>query len=108
MPAIILFTLAVAVIVIIMLYVHDTRRPRAKRDERAVTREPPAPPSGNNGDLLASEDLESLASHVRELRRAVDNGLIGREEAIASIVRQADGRVGERAAGQLLDSAEGD
>lgn len=108
MPGIILFTLVVAVVVIAILYLHDTRRAREARDDPPAAPPPTPPPAApaESGELLGSEDIEALASHVRELRRAVDEGLIGREEAVASIVRHADGRVGEGAAEQLLDSAE--
>lgn len=106
MPGIILFTLVVAIVVIVLLYVHDARRAHEQRDGRPVVRQAPAPAPRESGDTLGATDLEALADHVRELRRAVDNGLIGREEAIASVIRQAEGRISERAAEQLLDSAE--
>jgi hypothetical protein len=42
------------------------------------------------------------------LRRAVESGLIGRDEAVASIVRQTGGRLGDDAAERMLDGAEED
>lgn len=71
-----------------------TPRPRPARKSK------PAPPQ-------PKLDEESLAAHVAKLREAVDADLISVDEAVASIVRQTDGAVGEEAARRLLagDSA---
>jgi predicted lipid-binding transport protein (Tim44 family) len=49
-------------------------------------------------------DEEKLAEHVKALREAVGEGLISRQEAAASIVRQTEGQLSEEAALQLLRS----
>jgi hypothetical protein len=54
-----------------------------------------------------SLDERQLAEHVKALREAVAGGLISREEAAASIVRQTDGQLSEEAALQLLRSRTG-
>lgn len=110
MPGIIMFTMIVVIVVIVVLFLHDTRQhrqtppsdPPPRRQPERVRPPQPPPERPKPEDV----DVDGLAEHVRELRRAIDEGLIGREEAVASIVRQAEGKVGEGAAQQLLDTAE--
>lgn len=106
MPSIVLFTVAVVAALVVLVLLRDARDARRPRTSE------PAPPATAPGQAVPfvpsapSVDVEALAAHVRELRRAVDQGLIGRDEAIDSIVRQADGSVGEGAAERLLDGAD--
>ncbi len=47
-------------------------------------------------------DEEALGLHVAKLRDAIEHDLISMDEAVASVVRQTDGAVGEDAARKLL------
>jgi hypothetical protein len=107
MPGIVVLTIIVILLVIIWLFLHDSRQKALDGTGSAQSRPSPArqprPVKPQQVDSLEQVDVEALAGHVKELRRAVSEGLIGRDEAIASIVRHADGKVSDRLAAELLD-----
>lgn len=75
------------------------QRPGRSRSEAPAPSPEPTPDLGDPG-------VEELASHVKELRRAVDEDLISRDEAIASIVRYGQGQITDGVAARLLDEPE--
>lgn len=107
------FVLLVVLVVIgFLLYqsVQDARRRAAGGDptprERPV-RERPAPKPRERAKpkprkVKVKVDEEALGLHLEKLRSAVANDQISMEEAVASVVRQTDGAVGEDAARKLL------
>lgn len=114
MTAIFFLTMVIIVVAVVALFVHDAKKAKqggASGSSGAVQEMPtpdlPAPaPSRPQGVAPPPVDTEELAGHVAELKTAVDNDLIGREEAIASIVRQSGGNIGEDSAARLLDDAD--
>jgi CHASE3 domain sensor protein len=108
--------LIVLAVIAFLLYqsVQDAKR-RAQgvtpepRDRPAPRRAPPKPrpPKPKPRPRKVKVDEEALAQHVAKLRDAVDNDLISLDEAIASVVRQTDGAIGEDAARKLLGQAPG-
>lgn len=48
-------------------------------------------------------DEAALTAHVVKLREAVGSGFIDIDEAVASVIRQTDGALGEDAARKLLE-----
>jgi flagellar biosynthesis/type III secretory pathway M-ring protein FliF/YscJ len=71
-------------------------RPKARR-AAPKPREKPKPKPRK-----VKVDEEALEAHVEKLRSAIANDLISMDEAVASVVRQTDGAVGEDAARKLL------
>lgn len=106
MPGIVTLTLIVVVVALFLVFAAESQRaqglPPSGSRRRSEPRSFTAPDTAAEPDL-SDADLGILAEHVRGLRQAVARGLIGRDEAIASIVRQADGRIREQVAEQLLD-----
>lgn len=115
MPAILTLTVVVVLVLIVALFIRDAKQaqqrhagttdaPRADADvvsHHDAPKLPEAPPPPGPFPI----DTEELAEHVRGLRDAVDSGLIGRDEAVGSIIRQAGGGIGPEAAAKLLDTA---
>ena len=120
MAAIVTVVVLLALAVVVVLFVRDAKRAQQRHagldghDDSAVpdappaepTRPPVAPPSepapAPEPTYREPIDADELAEHVRELRRALDRELLEEHEAVASIVRQSGGNVGEDGARQLL------
>lgn len=115
MPAILTLTVIVVLVLVVALFIRDAKQAQqrhagagddAEQASDVVSHHeapslPEAPPMPDTPPV----DTEGLAEHVRGLRHAVDKGLIGRDEAVGSIVRQAGGGIGDDAAAKLLDGA---
>jgi hypothetical protein len=100
--------LIVLAVIAFLLYqsVQDARR-RAEAGGAPARpeprRAPPKPkPRPKPRPRKVKVDEKALAEHVAKLRDAIANDLISTEEAVASIVRQTDGAIGEEAARKLL------
>jgi hypothetical protein len=105
MPAVVLLIVVVAVVLFLAKSVYDAQQlregqgsPRVERLERRT----PRTPRPRRARVVIDE--QKLADHVAKLRKAVKAGLVTREEAAASIIRQADGQLSEEAALQLLNA----
>ena len=113
MPAILTLTLIVVVVLIIALFIRDAKQAQQRHAGTADSGTdvvshhdpptPPRPPQRPEPPQPPPVNAEEIADHVRGLRQAVDDGLIGHEEAVESIMRQAQGGIGEEAAAKLLD-----
>ena len=112
MPAILTLTVIVVLVLVVALFVRDAKQ--AQQRHAGTQQEPgasdvvshheaPALPDTPAALDTSAIDSEGLAEHVRGLRDAVDAGLIGREEAVGSIIRQSGGGIGNEAAARLLD-----
>lgn len=104
MAAIVTLVLILVIIAVAVVFVRDAKRVQAQRGQdgaRPVEPSTPAPPP--EPPPAPPVDAEAVLEHARELRRAVDDGLVAREEAVASIVRQAGGGIDEETAARLLD-----
>ena len=115
MPAILTLTLIVVLVLVVVLFVRDAKQAQQRhagtQQESGASdvvshHEAPALPDTPAALDASAIDREGLAEHVRGLRDAVDAGLIGREEAVDSIIRQSGGGIGTEAAAQLLDVAD--
>jgi CHASE3 domain sensor protein len=103
--AFVVLTIVLAVIAFLLYQsVQDARR-RAAGEEPAARQAPRrASPKAKPRPRprKAKVDEEALAEHVAKLRDAVANDFISMDEAIASVIRQTDGAIGEDAARKLL------
>lgn len=127
MVPVFMLTLVLVIVLLVALFVYDARRARDAAEEEGSSADaaspapptpptpttPPTPPPGSPAREPApapsrpAVDAEQLAQHVRELRRAVDAELVGHDEAVDSILRQAGGRLSREAATRLLDGEDG-
>ena len=112
MSFIVVLVVLVLVAMLIVLFMRDAQRAQhggASSSDSPLPQADPVPrhpaPKQAGPPEPAAVDTEELAAHVRELRRALDEGLLLRHEAVASIVRQSGGGIGDEAAERLLDSA---
>ncbi len=115
MPAILTLTVIVVLVLVVALFLRDAKQAQQRhagtQQESGASdvvshHEAPALPDAPPALDTPAIDSEELAEHVRGLRDAVDAGLIGREEAVDSIIRQSGGSIGTEAAAQLLDGAD--
>lgn len=124
MAAIVTLVVLVALAVVVVLFVRDAKRAQQRHagldgpDDTATpatppaqpTRPPVAPPSDTppppEPTYREPIDADELAEHIRELRRALERELLEEDEAVASIMRQSGGNVGEEGARQLLHSGD--
>jgi hypothetical protein len=104
MPAVVLLIVVVAVVLFLAKSVYDAQQLREQTGEAPtrVERRPPKTPRPRRPRVVVDE--QKLAEHVAKLRKAVKAGLVTREEAAASIIRQAEGQLSEEAALQLLNA----
>jgi hypothetical protein len=103
MPAVVLLIVVVAVVLFLAKSVYDAQQLREQTGETPrVERRPPKTPRVRRPRVVVDE--QKLAEHVAKLRKAVKAGLVTREEAAASIIRQAEGQLSEEAALQLLNA----
>ncbi len=116
MPVIITLVVLALTIALVAMFVREARQHRGAGPSAttlSLPRADPAPPPRRAAPRetaretvdVTAVDTEHLAAHVRGLRRAVDDGLLPRAEAVESIVRQAGGGIGNDAAERLLDRA---
>jgi hypothetical protein len=106
MPALVLLIVVIAVVLLLAKSFHDAQQARGEGGEPASARPAPEPrrrPSMSRPRRRLVIDEEKLADHAAKLRKAVEAGLVTSDEAVASIVRQTDGQLGEEAARQLLN-----
>lgn len=115
MPVIVILVVLVLAVALLAVFVREVRQHRAtgpsattlslpQADPAPPRRGAPREPTRDTMEVTAV-DTEHLAAHVRGLRRALDDGLLPRGEAVESIVRQAGGGIGHDAAERLLDRA---
>lgn len=107
MPFLVVLVIAI-VVLLVAKSLYDAHQLKAAQDDDAPStpmaapdRPRPARPRPRRRSL-PQIDEEALAEHVAKLRSAVNAGLVTEEEAVASIVRHADGALSEDAARQLL------
>lgn len=109
MPAFIIFTVIIVVVVLVAKSIHDAQR--AGAGQQPSTARPSAPPRPSRRPPRVQSrprrpakpiDEEALAEHVSKLRDAIQADLVTTEEAVASICRFTDGVLSEEAARELL------
>jgi hypothetical protein len=112
MPVIVLILVVAVIAFLLYQSVQDAKRraeggeapePRAARRPQPKPR--PAKPKPRPRKVKVDE--QALAEHVAKLRDAIEHDLISIDEAVASVVRQTDGAVGEDAARKLLQQGGG-
>ena len=124
MAAIVTLVVLIALAVVVVLFVRDAQRAQQRHagldgpEDTGVPDTPPAeptrppvsppsetapPPEVPRRDPI---DADELVKHIRELRRALESDLLEEHEAVASIVRQSGGNVGEEGARQLLHGSD--
>lgn len=107
MPIVVLLIVLAVIAFLLYKSVQDARQQAGgaagSTSARPPSSQPPSRPRARRQRSAKPKvDEEALAAHVAKLRSAVDEGLISMDEAIASVVRQTDGAVGEDAARKLL------
>lgn len=115
MPTILTVTVIIVLVLVVATFLRDAKQAQQRhadhtedpgsRGDVVSHHETPRPPDPEPPAATAEAapvDTAELAKHVRGLRRAVDEGLIGHDEAVGSIVRQAGGGIGAEAAARLL------
>lgn len=107
MPAFIILTVIIVVVVLVAKSIHDAQA--GASGEKPAAADPPGPthpsrlPARPQTRRPAKPvDEEALAEHVRKLRGAIQANLVTTEEAVASICRFTDGVLSEEAARELL------
>lgn len=106
MPVVVLVIVLTVIVLLLYKSVQDARhRQEGGEPASATSAEPrrtPARPKPRPRRAKPKVDEEALAAHVVKLREAIDGGLIDVDEAVASVLRQTDGAIGEDAARKLL------
>lgn len=105
MPAFILLTIIIVVVVLVAKSIHDARQgagsePVASAEPRPLRPRPQPRARSRRGAKPVDE--QALAEHVTKLRDAIGEGLITTDDAVASICRFTDGVLSEEAARELL------
>ncbi|HVM15117.1 MAG TPA: hypothetical protein VM287_12430 [Egibacteraceae bacterium] len=109
MPAFIILTVIIVVVVLVAKSIHDAQSGTAQQQPSATR--PSAPPRPSRRPARSQPrprrpvkpiDEEALAEHVSKLRDAIQADLVTTEEAVASICRFADGVLSDEAARELL------
>lgn len=105
MPAFILLTVIIVVVVLVAKSVHDARQASPGLSRPAREPRPPRPqarPRPTPRRPTKPVDEAALAEHVSKLRDAIGAGLVTTDEAVASICRFTEGNLSEEAARELL------